>query len=321
MIALQWFRWLAVAWVLVFAGRLWAAEIDSPAILLNNAQSTPLVAVTRTGQRWVAVGDHGVIVHSDDGRVWNQSKSVPVDGLLTALSFADDRQGWAVGHNGVVLHSDDSGQTWVLQKRLDDQPTLLSVWFENARHGMVVGAYGYAAQTLDGGATWQAMQVGEEGEDHHLNALFAGRDGTLFIAAESGKAYRSSDHGATWQSLDTGVSGSLWGGTGLRDGRLLLVGMSGRVLVGDSSGRHWQRLDSGSHEAITAVTQLNDGRVAWVGNGGLVGRSDTAVEHFFVEQREDRLNLCAVAANTSGDLLLFGPTGVIVPDAVPGAEK
>lgn len=130
---------------------------------LAHAQNAPLLAVTQAGQRMIALGDHGVVILSDDGHTWRQAKSVPVDGLLTALSFVDAQQGWAVGHGGVLLKTDDGGETWTLLQRMEGQPVLLSVWFENTRHGIVVGAYGYAAQTEDGGQSWTRLSVGEEG--------------------------------------------------------------------------------------------------------------------------------------------------------------
>ncbi|MEN1613632.1 hypothetical protein AAIH27_33255, partial [Pseudomonas aeruginosa] len=86
---------------------------------------------------------------------------------------------------------------------------------------------------------------------------------------------------------------------------------SGRVLLGDSSGKRWRELSSGTVEAITDVAQLADGRVALVGNGGLVALSDTKVERFNASQREDRLNISALAPLTEGHLLLFGAAGVI----------
>lgn len=298
-------------------GLIWAGQAAAaPAIALNDVRRAPLVAVARAGHGVVAVGDHGVVALSSDGQQWHQAR-VPVDGLLTAVSYVDERQGWAVGHGGVLLHSVDGGQNWALQQHLEGKPVLLSVLFTDDHHGMVVGAYGYAARTVDGGVNWQPMQVGKEGDDYHLNQIFQSTGGSLFIAGEAGHAYRSTDQGASWQSLDTGVSGSLWTGAGLRDGRVLLAGMSGRVLLGDSQGLHWRVLDSGSHEAITAVTQLDDGRVALVGNAGMTAVSDTGVTHFTGAQREDRMNLSALAEQ-SGHLLLFGATGVVdsvAPDA------
>jgi photosystem II stability/assembly factor-like uncharacterized protein len=282
-----------------------------PAMRLAQAQQTPLVAASHAGSRLVAIGDHGVIVLSDDGQHWRQATSVPVDSLLTAVSFVDEQNGWAVGHGGVLLRTQDGGENWLLQQQLDDAPVLLSVWFENASHGIVVGAYGYASETHDGGQSWLRLVVGANGDDFHLNQIFPGADCSLFIAAEGGNAYRSQDNGATWQALDTGTSGSLWSGTSLYDGRVLLVGMSGRVLLSGDQGNSWQGLNSGSRETITAVTQLADGRVVVVGNGGLVSVADADLKHFSVTIHEDRLNLSALLAADDDQLTLFSPRGVL----------
>jgi photosystem II stability/assembly factor-like uncharacterized protein len=85
------------------------------------AQASPLAArsllqgVARAGQRLVAVGQRGHIVHSaDGGATWQQAK-VPVSSDLTAVFFASERKGWAVGHDGVILATTDGGLTWTLQ--------------------------------------------------------------------------------------------------------------------------------------------------------------------------------------------------------------
>jgi photosystem II stability/assembly factor-like uncharacterized protein len=282
-----------------------------PAMRLAQAELAPLVAVSQTGSRLVAVGDHGVIVLSDDGHLWHQATSVPVDSLLTAVYFSDPQTGWAVGHGGVILKTQDGGENWQLQQQLEKAPVLLSVWFENAKHGIVVGAYGYASETQDGGQTWQRRVVGTEDNDVHLNQIFLGTNAALFIAAEAGNAYRSLDNGTTWQPLDTGENGSLWSGTQLRDGRLLLIGMSGRVLLSDDNGDSWQAINSGSQEAITAVKELSNGDVVVVGNAGLVSIADARLQHFSATTREDRLNLSALESSAGDQITLFSLEGVL----------
>lgn len=291
-------------------GQLWAAEAQSMAMPLAEARKAPLVAVAQAGQRLVAVGDHGVVVLSDNDQDWRQARRVEVDSLLTALSFANAQQGWAVGHGDVVLHSTDGGETWSLQQRLDEQPVLLSAWFENARHGVVVGAYDYAVETRDGGQSWQRLNIGEAGDDYHFNHVFAAPNGNLFFAAEMGNAYRSTDRGATWQALNTGANSSLWTGTALGDGRILLACMSGRVLLSADQGDTWQEIDSGSHESITAIQVLADERVALVGNGGLVAMTDAALQRFSARVREDRQNLSALAPQGKDGFLVLGQSGI-----------
>lgn len=287
-----------------------AAE-QTPAMGGTQVEHAPLVAVSKAGERLVAVGDYGVVALSEAGQDWRQARGVPVDALLTAVSFVDAQNGWAVGHGGVLLHTGDAGENWTLQQRLEGNPVLLSVWFENTRHGIVIGAYGYASVTRDGGQSWQRLSLGANKDDYHLNHIFSAADGSLFIAAEGGNAYRSRDNGVTWQALDTGVRGSLWSGTTLRDGRVLLAGMSGRVLLSEDHGDSWRELDVGSQQAITALSQLADGRVVVVGNGGLVSVADADLKHFSTTIREDRLNLSALLAVDDDQLTVFSPQGVL----------
>ncbi|MGS0744275.1 hypothetical protein ACVBEF_21080, partial [Glaciimonas sp. GG7] len=63
-----------------------------PAEHFSAAASAQMLAATRTGadKRIVAVGDHGVVMLSDDeGKTFRQAKAVPVRSTLTAVSFAD----------------------------------------------------------------------------------------------------------------------------------------------------------------------------------------------------------------------------------------
>src|SRR5881392_2872753 len=76
-----------------------------------------LTAITRAGDRLVAVGERGIVIFSDDhGGRWQQAK-VPVSVTLCAVRFIDKRQGWVVGHAGVVLATRDGGSSW--SKQLD----------------------------------------------------------------------------------------------------------------------------------------------------------------------------------------------------------
>jgi photosystem II stability/assembly factor-like uncharacterized protein len=68
-----------------------------------------------------AVGDRGVIWHTDDaGTTWRQQTS-PVSNALNAVFFVDAHRGWAVGGEcrpytnatrGIVLRTDDGGASW-----------------------------------------------------------------------------------------------------------------------------------------------------------------------------------------------------------------
>jgi photosystem II stability/assembly factor-like uncharacterized protein len=236
------------AFGLLVTGLLASLAAASPrdAMPSTLATSSLLVDVARAGQRLVAVGERGHVVLSDDGgESWRQASSVPVQATLTEVFFVDARQGWAVGHDAVVLHTADAGETWELQHRAtEEEAPLLSVWFEDERRGLAVGAFGLMLETGNRGRTWERRWLAGEpltaeardAEDPHLNHLFSGPGGTLFVAAEFGAVFRSRDRGRSWERLQSPYSGSLWGGLGLDDGAMLVFGMRGHVLRSDDQG-------------------------------------------------------------------------------------
>ena len=228
------------AWINV--SRVSAAEpasaqlpVLTPAAIVSHATQATMLAGVRAGSRIVAVGDHGVVLLSDDGgRTHRQAKAVPVDVALTSVSFVDDRQGWAVGHWGVILRTADGGETWTLQRSdiRTDRP-LFAVNFVDARRGVAVGLWSLVLVTADGGAHWQEVTMpvpeGAKKADLNLLALFADARGRIFAAAEKGMVLRSDDEGLHWSYLSTGYKGSLWTSVATADGTLVVEGLQGSL--------------------------------------------------------------------------------------------
>ena len=107
------------------AGTASEAETAPPVLDLLEAPSQPspkaaaslILDVAPLDGRLAAVGERGHILISDDaGKTWQQVLT-PVQVTLTAVDFATPREGWAVGHDGVVLHTSDGGRHW--KKQID----------------------------------------------------------------------------------------------------------------------------------------------------------------------------------------------------------
>ena len=63
----------------------------------------------------MVVGERGHIATSDDnGKTWQQA-DVPTRAMLNAVFFISPTEGWAVGHDELVLHTTDAGKTWAIQ--------------------------------------------------------------------------------------------------------------------------------------------------------------------------------------------------------------
>ena len=293
-----------------------AALLQQPALERAYAGEEMLLAATRAGRRLVAVGDHGVVLLSDnEGKTYRQAKAVPTRAALTAVSFADERNGWAVGHWGAIVHSADGGETWTLQRSDTsvDRP-LFSVYFADAGHGLAVGLWSLLLATADGGKTWNEVKLSAPPEggkaDRNLFAVFANRKGSIFIAAEKGTVLRSEDLGATWSYLNTGYKGSFWSGCALADGTLLVGGLRGTIYRSTDDGRTWSAASSGTQSSITGL--VGEGaKVHAVGLDGVHLVSSNGGVSFSGTQRDDRLSLTAAAVSSSGEVREFSRAGVV----------
>lgn len=274
---------------------------------LSNAAAVPLLASARAGQRIVAVGDHGVVLLSDDGSTFRQARTVPVRSLLTSVQFIDVRHGYAAGHDGVVLGTRDGGETWTLLRvaRPGTEQPILSFHFDSPEHGIAVGLYGWAIETHDAGRTWSELQVGAGGNaDRHLFHVFASASGSLFIAGEGGIVFRSTDRGRSWQGVATEGGGSLWYGRTLSDGSLMVCGMRGHLYRSSDDGRTWLSVDSKTTQSLTGITELADGRVIAVGMAGTVLESRDSGRTFTTAPGSESADLTAVLADGPQALLL-----------------
>lgn len=257
-------------------------ERPRAATLAKHAKLAPMMDVVRAGSTLVAVGDHGVILLSDDnGGTWNQAKAVPFDGLLNSVSFADSKHGWAVGHAGAVLNTTDGGRTWHLQRfdAKSDRP-LFAVHFFDRRNGVAVGLWSLVLVTQDGGITWRenALQPppGASRADMSMFHLFPGDDNTLYATSERGFLLQSHDMGASWTYLPTGGAGSLWSGISLGKGRLVVAGVGGNAYFSADGGQTWMKADVRSRGAIVKLAEVRDGLAAITSEGGYLVSIDGA---------------------------------------------
>jgi len=287
----------------------------------SNAAQAMMLGVTRAKERLVAVGDHGMVLLSDDqGHSFRQASSVPVSTPLTSVSFADSNQGWAVGQWGAILATVDGGETWQTQRLSSDEDRpLFAVHFFNSREGVAVGLWSLVLTTDDGGKTWMEQRLqppeGYSRADLNLISLFADPHGTLYTSAERGQVLRSDDKGKTWRYLDTGYEGSLWAGAVLADGSLLVGGQRGTLLHSSADGNTWRRVPLKSKSSITAITTSGTNVVVG-GLDGLLMESHDNGGTFEEQRTADGVSITA-ALFTSGDMPLLMSSRGVLPMASP----
>lgn len=287
--------------------------LDTPAMHAAMAERSVLVSLARAGARLVAVGERGIVMLSDDnGTTWRQA-AVPVSVSLTAVQFVDARQGWAVGHAGVVLVTVDGGEHWAVQldgaraaqielhaaqqalasasdadaaqARVDtaqrlvaegpDKP-LLALDFVDAKRGIVVGAYGFALQTLDGGATWQSL-AGQIDNPAGMHLYAIGHQGSRwFLAGEQGYLARSDDDAQSFTTLQSPYEGSFFTLQAGTDGALLVAGLKGNALVSRDGGATFEAAPVIAPVSYSDSVRLADGQVLLANQAGGLFRSSAA---------------------------------------------
>jgi photosystem II stability/assembly factor-like uncharacterized protein len=285
-----------------------AAETSEPAPL---ASVSLLLAVTRAGDRLVALGDRGhVLLSTDQGRSWTQS-STPTRALLTGVSFPDARHGWAVGHDGVILATSDGGVTWMRQDDGKDLDTVyLDVLFRDMTHGFAVGAYGKFMTTADGGKTWTAAKP--SADEVHYNRITAAADGCLYLAGEGGLLLVSRDGGKTWIKSKVPYDGSFFGALPLDNGRVVLYGLRGHILRSEDHGANWSEENSPVQVLIMGGTRLENGTVVLAGQGGNFFVSRDAGRTFTAwKPPESGASIADVIDAGDGTLLAIGEAGAV----------
>jgi photosystem II stability/assembly factor-like uncharacterized protein len=298
------------AGVLLFPGLGKAAAqtgigvLDTAAIPVPHPDGVLLEAIARVGSRLVAVGQHGVIIYSDDnGDHWVQA-NVPVDVTLTCIGFATPKLGWAAGHFGVILNTADGGETWQLQLNgiQANQLTLaaaqaltpddtspgapfalrraeifvkggpnrpfLSLQVLDSQKIIVFGAYRMTMMTQDGGKTWVdwSLHIGDRLSHDLYAATSVGTD--IYVAGEAGGVFCSTDGGNNFPAVTSPSSVTLFGVVGAPDGSVIVFGVAGAGFKSSDIGKTWTSIDFGTQDNLTAGLVLSSGAVVVASESG-----------------------------------------------------
>jgi photosystem II stability/assembly factor-like uncharacterized protein len=280
---------LAAALLAVPVGQAVATETtlgDRPAVASSHVTEALLLGVARAGTRIVAVGEYGNVVLSDnDGKTWRQAKMVPTQVTLTAVTFVDDKTGWAVGHDTVILHTADAGETWTKQfGGGQSDNALMTVAFWDANHGIAAGAFNFTAETKDGGKTWverktlnpiqnaaptgPALAPGAGGPGKP-----AGADAAPAAPAAAGPAPAAGGDSKDPYAAATGDENHLNAAFRSPDGAMYVAAEAGAVFRSFDQGATWDKVLTGYNGSFWGGLVAADGSVYITGMHGNIWRS------------------------------------------------
>lgn len=310
------------------ASQAWAVTdvLDTPAAKSQQGHDYLLLDVDKAGQRIVAVGERGHILLSDDGAATWQQAEVPVSVLVTAVDFADEKNGLAVGHSGVILVSQDGGETW--SKKFDGIEANKSI-IKQAED--FVAAFEARRETI----------AEEDLEDYEYNleeAQFALEDAVFdaevgaskpFLdvyqaSAQEGIAvgaygliFKTKDGGETWENYGDRIGNTdrfhLNAIAAIPGGTVLVVGESGVMFRSTDEGESWETLESpydGSYFGLTATGEENV--VLAYGLRGNLFRSEDAGLTWAQIDTGSESTLMGGDYTSSGSVALVGNAGSVL---------
>jgi photosystem II stability/assembly factor-like uncharacterized protein len=286
--------------------------LQRAALKAARPEQANLMAVVRVGKRLVAAGERGLIIYSDDsGLHWTQAQ-VPVSVTLTALRFANEREGWAVGNMGAILRSTDGGASW---RRVFDGQQAAALAEDAAQ------------------AAWDAVKPDPNNADHPLNLLLEDAhrlvdegadkpfldlrlraDGSVLVVGAYGLAYSSTDGGKTWQALMKNLpnpNGATYYGIAERQQEQYLFGEQGVLLRAATDGTFAAQTSPASGSLFGGLA-TKQGTLMLYGLRGKVYRSAQAGAAWTEVQTPVDASLITGLQLPDDTVLLLGSAGQIV---------
>ena len=282
------------------------------------APGTLLLDGAVIGSEVIVVGERGTISRSSDSaQTWQPVRST-VSAMLTGVSFAPGetaRQGWAVGHEAVIVFTADGGRTWTKQYQGENlQDSFLDVLALDAQRVIAVGAYGLYQATTDGGKTWTRRKL--SADDYHFNRISRGPTGTLYLAGEHGTLLRSGDDGATWTPIPAPYDGSFYGILPLDRQRLFAHGLRGHLYRSVDDGAKWEAIPTPHPTLIATALRMKSNTIVLGGQarGLMVSRDFGRSVDAFPELTTAVSELLELA---NGTVLALGEGGAALLTVTP----
>ncbi len=320
--------------------------------MMPRATRSLMLDIAEAKDRAIAVGERGHILVSESRRDWRQIENVPTRSTLTAISafgnhvwaVGHDSVILHSADGGLTWQRQYAAPFDKNSTELTNGAPLLDVLFTDEMHGFAIGAYSLMLVTADGGTTWTKQNVLgksdneildqqsednstvneenwtfnqddlalDEESDPHLNAIARTADGSFFIVAERGAAFRSVDGATTWERIQLPYQGSMFGVLGFEGRHVLCFGLRGNVYESSDLGDTWKKVETGTSLSLMGGDSYDAGGAVLVGANGIVLSRAGGSEPFRASTHPDGNVLSSVIAMSSAEFAVAGETGMSV---------
>jgi uncharacterized repeat protein (TIGR02543 family) len=281
-----------------------APPVNSWKLVADDVTSNELWKVERFGNRFIAVGQNGTILTSEDGVNWTGETDL-ITGKINAVAFGTP--GYvAVGEFGAgfgkILFS-ESGDNWEPVDYEDGLKLSDIIWANNMF--VAVGDHGTILTSTDG-KNWEHRKY-EEGT--HFFSIAWGNNKFVVVGGSAGNPDRiiTSSDGENWGAILYGTQQGYLRSVTWANGKFVAVGANGKVRT-STDGENWTYQSSNFNSELWDVTWGNNQYIA-VGSGGNVLTSPDGVQ-WTVQQQLGSHTLYGIS-EAGGKYVAVGSLGSI----------
>jgi len=229
---------------------------------------TPLLALV------LALGLGGCVTTGLTAAQTSPWQPVPIDTRSNPLdvAFTNDRHGFLVGSNRLILETNDGGASWA-ERALDlpeeENFRLISIDF-TGDEGWIAGQPGLLLHSTDGGQNWSRLFLDTKlpGEPYLITA--EGKGGAE-LATNVGAVYTTNDGGNSWQAKVSDAAGAVRELRRNANGRYVSVSSLGNFFSTWDPGQDtWQVHQRVSSQRLQSMGFQPDGHLWMVARGAQI---------------------------------------------------
>lgn len=198
----------------------------------------------------------------DAKTTWTWYNPKPQGNDLNDVFIKDDKVGFAVGRDGVILRTTDSGITWNIVKT-NNKVQLRSVFCVNdSSICFITGVSGTIMKSVDNGITWEIVATGFT---ENLNSISCTDVNTCIAVGDSDTSIKTIDGGKIWIKLQTNTAYDLKQITCLAQDDICYIvgGNQSEILKSNDMGLNWVVVPTPDESAVDSI-RCEDGKTCFI---------------------------------------------------------